>query len=89
MAPLALLQSYGISTPYLVDRFAPSNMVLLANQVVAKATEGSIAASGWLALCLDTRSVITDDEEVKAEEVKANSSSGVRVQEEVMPDATA
>jgi len=49
MSPLALQHSYGITTPFLVDRYASSNMMRLANQVFVKATEGGASAGGFFA----------------------------------------
>jgi hypothetical protein len=39
MEPLALLHSYGISTPYKVDQEAPSNLTSLANHMYEKACD--------------------------------------------------
>jgi len=47
--PLALLHTYGISTPYMVDRSAPNNMMMLASQVLASAQDGRKMAGGWFA----------------------------------------
>jgi hypothetical protein len=47
--PMALLHSYGIATPYMVDRSAPSSAMLLANQVLAKVEDGRQLAGSWIA----------------------------------------
>jgi hypothetical protein len=47
--PMALLHSYGIATPYMVDRNAPSSTMLLANQVLAKVEDGRQVAGSWIA----------------------------------------
>jgi hypothetical protein len=47
--PMALLHSYGIATPYMVDRTAPSSAMILANQVLAKVEDGRQMAGGWIA----------------------------------------
>lgn len=45
LEPVALLHSYGINTPYKVDPNAPSNIMVLANNLMGKA-ENSRKAAG-------------------------------------------
>jgi len=52
-SPLALNHSYGISTPFIVDRTAPSSMMMLANQVYVKASDSRATASGFFARWCD------------------------------------
>jgi len=51
ISPLSLLQSYGIATPYMVDREAPSTIMMLATQVFGKATDTKKTASGLFGRC--------------------------------------
>lgn len=60
--PLALLHTYGIATPYMVDRNAPGNMMLLANQVFAKATDVRKTAGGWFDFGCNADSVADGDD---------------------------
>ena len=46
---MALLHSYGIATPYMVDRTAPSSAMISANQVLAKVEDGGQFAGAWIA----------------------------------------
>lgn len=64
--PLALLHTYGIATPYMVDQNAASNMMILASQALEKANNGRKAAGGWFALCCNARSV-ADGNDIKVE----------------------
>jgi len=65
--PLALLHTYGISTPYIVDWNAPGNMMVLANQVLEQANNGRKTAGSWLALCCSATSV-ADGDDIKVAE---------------------
>jgi len=66
--PLALLHTYGIATPYMVDRNAASNMMILASQALEKANDGRKAAGGWLALCCNASSV-ADGNDIQVETI--------------------
>jgi len=57
-SPLAVQHSYGITTPFLVDRYAPSNVMMLANQVLVKATESKTSAAGFFARWCDCSTVV-------------------------------
>merc|ERR1712054_673406 len=61
-SPVALYHSYGISTPYLVDQYAPSNMMMLAKQVFVKANGGSSTAGGFFARWCDCGTVVDSHE---------------------------
>jgi len=54
MAPLAMLHSYGVATPYKVDQNALSNISIFAKQVVDKTRDGRMAAGGFFAQCCGT-----------------------------------
>lgn len=60
-SPVALLHTYGISTPYLVDQKAPSNMMMVATQVFVKANESRKTAGGFFARCCDCTTVDNND----------------------------
>merc|ERR1712194_129509 len=66
--PLALLHTYGISTPYMVDQNAASNMMILASKTLQKANDSRKAAGGWLALCCNASSV-ADGNDIKVEPI--------------------
>lgn len=57
MTPMALMQSYSITTPYMVDPNACSSMMMLANQVLVRASNTHSAAGGFFARCYDCSSV--------------------------------
>jgi hypothetical protein len=61
MTPMAMLHSYGIATPYKVDKHAPSNISALANQILVKAVDGKKVAGGFWARCCNVASVVKDD----------------------------
>jgi hypothetical protein len=54
MTPMAMMHSYGITTPYMVDRNAPSNVTLLASQA-------SKIAGDWFSACCSASSVVDTD----------------------------
>lgn len=60
-SPVALLHTYGISTPYLVDQKAPSNMMMVATKVLVKANESRKTAGGFFARCCDCTTVDNND----------------------------
>merc|ERR1711865_601853 len=57
-SPLAAQHSYGITTPFLVERYAPSNMMMLATQVFVKATESKTSATGFFARWCDCSTAV-------------------------------
>jgi len=60
-SPMAFLHSYGITTPFMVDRYAPSTMMLLANQVFVKASDGTKIAGGFFSRYYCDCSSVTND----------------------------
>lgn len=61
VGPLAMLHSYGITTPYKVDKNAPSNIMVLANQVFEKTHDSGKVAGGLFARCCDCSTVVKED----------------------------
>jgi len=59
--PLAMQHSYGITIPYKVDKNAPSNIVVLANQVLGKVDDGRKATGGFFDRCCDCSIVDKED----------------------------
>merc|ERR1719162_262659 len=57
MTPMSLMQSYSITTPYMVDPSASSSMMMLANQVLVGASNTRSTAGGFFARCFDCSSV--------------------------------
>merc|ERR1719491_319722 len=57
MTPMSLMQSYSITTPYMVDPNASSSMMMLANQVLVRASNTQSTAGGFFAQCFDCSSV--------------------------------
>jgi len=57
-SPLAAQHSYCITTPFLVERYAPSNMMMLATQVFVKATESKTSATGFFARWCDCSTAV-------------------------------
>jgi len=53
MTPMALMHSYGITTPYMVDRNAPSNVTVMANQA-------SKVAGDWFSACCSSAATVVD-----------------------------
>jgi len=62
--PSVLLHSYGITTPYKVDKNAPSNVMAMANQMLGTAQSSKSAAGGFFANCFDCDCVRDDRERI-------------------------